>query len=272
MAGRRFFLKRGNSVLPYVWLWNVKIPMYGLMIFTGVVLGLIVALCFPSKKTVARQDIRYVSCYVGIGVFAGAKILFLAVTIPQLLALKKPPALSWTLISQLFSAGFVFYGGVFGGVLGAFLYAKQFHLDFFPLLESLIPSVPLIHAFGRIGCFCAGCCYGLPASPPWGVYFSADSVAPKGISLFPIQLVESGINFVLFAVLFCYSRRARPDGRILGLYFLCYSVERFILEFFRGDGVRGVLLGLSTSQWISIVVFLAGGYLLMRKQKKRVCA
>lgn len=251
-------------MLPYIWLFGtVKIPMYGVMILLGVVTGLLVALRFPCKKEIARADIRFVSCYIGIGVFLGAKLLFLAVTIPQLLALPHPPALSWALVSQLVSSGFVFYGGLGGGLLGAYLYARQFRLPFLPLLESLIPSVPLIHAFGRIGCFCAGCCYGLPAPAPWGVRFAVGSAAPTNITVFPIQLVESTLNLGLFAALFAYSRKERANGRLLALYLCSYAFIRFMLEFFRGDTVRGAALGLSTSQWASLAAFIGGGILLL---------
>jgi phosphatidylglycerol:prolipoprotein diacylglycerol transferase len=126
-----------------------------------------------------------------------------------------------------------------------------------------------MHAIGRIGCFCAGCCYGRAMDPPFGVYFRADSVAPIGVALFPVQLLESVLNFILFIILFGYSRKPRADRQITGLYIACYGVIRFILEFFRGDGERGILWIFSTSQWISLALIPLGLYWLLKATKKR---
>ncbi len=172
-------------------------------------------------------------------------------------------------INMLFSHGFVFYGGLIGAVFGVFVYSRQFRLPFWHLTDSLIPSVPLMHAIGRIGCFCAGCCYGRATEPPWGVYFRDDSVAPAGVALFPVQLLESGLNLILFFVLFCYSRKPKAKRRITGLYIAGYGIIRFILEFFRGDGDRGILWIMSTSQWISIILIPLGLYWLFSTAKKR---
>jgi phosphatidylglycerol:prolipoprotein diacylglycerol transferase len=172
-------------------------------------------------------------------------------------------------VTFLLTHGFVFYGGLIGAVAGIFIYSKQFRLRTWHLIDGLIPSVPLIHAIGRIGCFCAGCCFGQPTAPPWGVYFRADSVAPHGVALFPVQLLESALNFILFVALFAYSRKPRADKQITGLYVAGYGVIRFALEFFRGDSDRGVFWLLSTSQWISLVIIPIGLYFVLKHAKKR---
>lgn len=256
-------------MLPFITVFGIKIPMYGLLISAGVALGVFITARFPCKKGIARQDILFASCFAGIGAFAGAKLLYLAITIPQLLQMATPPAFSWELVTTLFSYGFVFYGGAIGGLLGIFIYARKYKINFFNLSEILIPSIPLIHAIGRLGCFCAGCCYGRPMDPPWGVLFRTDSVALQGITLFPIQLLESALNLVLFVGLFAYSRKERFNGQILGFYFIGYGIERFVLEYFRYDEVRGFILGLSTSQWISLLLIPIGLFLLFRHKMKR---
>ena len=250
-------------MLPFINVFGISIPMYGLMISIGVALGVLAAVYLPCKKNIPRQDLFFSFCYAGIGVFIGAKLLYLITVAPSLFFSDDAPEITLELIIRLFRYGFIFYGGVFGGILAVYIYTKKYKLSFINIMEVLIVSVPLIHAVGRIGCFCAGCCYGRPAAPPWGVYFKAGSSAPYGVSLFPIQLLESAINIVLFAAIFIYSRKDRKDGQIIGFYFVGYGIERFILEYLRYDQAP-ILLGLSLSQIISLLIIPIGILLFAR--------
>jgi len=255
-------------MLPTITVFGLTIPVYGPLILIGCVLGILVAVYFPVRRDIKRQDIFFSSLYALIGVIVGAKLLYLAISLPSFIEAHAQTA--WTLedINILFTHGFVFYGGLIGAVLGIFIYSRQYRLPFWHLTDGLIPSVPLMHAIGRIGCFCAGCCYGRAMNPPWGVIFRADSVAPAGVALFPVQLLESAANFILFIILFCYSRKPRADRQITGLYIACYGVIRFMLEFFRGDGDRGMLWLFSTSQWISLALVPLGLFWLLKSAKR----
>ncbi len=237
--------------------------MYGLLIMAGCALSVAFAVYARRNADIPKQDIFFAACYAGVGAFLGAKLLYLALTIPGLLLERVP--LTPALLYELFAYGFVFYGGALGGLGAIALYTRKYKLAYLPLVETLIPSVPLLHAFGRLGCYCAGCCYGIVAQPPWGVYFRSDSVALHGIPLLPIQLYESVFNLLLFVFLSLYARKPRPAGRILGLYLIAYAVARFVLEFFRFDAARGFLWGISTSQWIGLLLIPCGLYLFLRK-------
>ena len=120
------------------------------------------------------------------------------------------------------------------------------------------------HAFGRIGCFFAGC-YGIS----WKhgvVYHSTVGFTPIGVPLLPIQLIEAGTLLVLFAVqLFLFLHRHRI-GRNTVFYFFAYPAVRFVLAFFRSDAERGKLLGSSTSQWGSVLIIgiLIAGIIIRR--------
>ena len=160
-----------------------------------------------------------------------------------------------------------FAPGLIGAVLAMWWYTHHFKMDFWQSVELLIPSVPLVHAFGRIGCFCGGCCYGIPFDPPIGIAFTNSPVAPNGIPLFPVQLVEAGLNFLLFFFLLWFAGKPRPQGRILGAYVIAYAVIRFVLEFLRYDYERGILWVFSTSQWISLILLPIGIWLLARRAK-----
>lgn len=250
-------------MLPFLSIFGRQIPMYGLLIMAGCALGVTFAVYARRNAGIPKQDIFFAACYAGVGAFLGAKLLYLAITLPWLLM--ERVALTPSLLYELFAYGFVFYGGALGGLGAIFLYARKYKLAYLPLVETLIPPVPLLHAFGRLGCFCAGCCYGIIAQPPWGVYFRADSVALQGVPLLPTQLYEAAFNLLLFVFLSIYARKPHPAGRILGIYLIAYAIARFVLEFFRFDAARGFLWGISTSQWIGLLLIPCSVYLLVRK-------
>ena len=99
------------------------------------------------------------------------------------------------------------------------------------MAEAFVPGVPLFHCFGRIGCFMAGCCYGIPTEGPLGITFTHSIVAPNGVSLLPIQLIEAGANVITFIILLVFKKKLKRPLQNFGLYLLIYSIERFILNF-----------------------------------------
>jgi phosphatidylglycerol:prolipoprotein diacylglycerol transferase len=136
-----------------------------------------------------------------------------------------------------------------------------------PALDVLAPSLALGQAFGRIGCYLHGCCYGVPvdAGAWYGCVFPANSVpydpnAPfpvrPGTPLWPTQLVSSFDLFCIFVILSLFFRHQRRSGEVLALFFILVSAERFTVEFFRGDThLPGQL---SMAQRVSIGIFIAG--------------
>ena len=169
---------------------------------------------------------------------------------------KRPPAIQQTAGAFAIFCNFI---DKFPDFLYNEAILKQRRLSFDSLGRDLVPALPLFHAFGRVGCFLAGCCYGIPAPAGWlGVTFPASAVeAPSGVPLLPVQLYEAAGCVLLFLLLDHLTDRGWPGGRLLALYLALYAVFRFLLEFLRGDAVRGSLGPLSTSQVISLAV-LAG--------------
>jgi phosphatidylglycerol:prolipoprotein diacylglycerol transferase len=121
-----------------------------------------------------------------------------------------------------------------------------------------MPSIALAQAFGRLGCFLAGCCYGMETESRFSLVFPENSYAPSGVHLFPAQPISSALNFLNFFALIFFAKRVKADGQVAALYLIFYSVGRFIIEFFRGDIERGSIGVLSTSQFISIFIFIIG--------------
>lgn len=130
--------------------------------------------------------------------------------------------------------GFVFYGGFIGACLATIVYARIKRLLLWKLADLFAPSVALGHAFGRLGCFFNGCCFGKVCTLPWAVKFPPPHVM-TGIPVHPTQLYEIAGNLVIFAALSAYYRRKKFDGEVWWLYVLTYGVLRFATEFFRGD-------------------------------------
>ena len=153
-------------------------------------------------------------------------------------------------IQWLFTGGIVFYGGLIGFLFSVILFCKIFKKDKTVYFSWLTPAIPLFHMFARIGCLMGGCCYGIESS--WGIVLAAD----PGVVRLPVQLFESICNLFILITLLLYQSKHKVSKYTLYIYLFLYSICRFILEFFRGDAVRGIWLFLSTSQIISLIMLV----------------
>ncbi len=255
---------------------NIKIlkwdlPLYGLLFYLGIVCAAAVAVLICRKRKIELFDMVCSAVYTMIGAILGAKLLFLAVTLPEIIELFRIYPAEDVLFS-IIKGGFVFYGGLLGGALGLFIYIKQFKLKLEHYVEVYATVVPLGHAFGRIGCFFAGCCYGMEYDGPLShTYTVSAGSTPLGVPLLPIQLIESACLFLLFgSLMIAFFKGKRIPYLCTRIYAIGYAALRFTLEFFRGDKERGVAL-FSTSQWISlgIVVFVSTLWIISAKRKKK---
>lgn len=255
-------------MLPVINLFGINIPTYGLLICIGIIVGLIVIIkSFSKYYSVSKEDILYALIFGIIGAIIGAKLLYIITNI-ELLIENKENMLE--ILSSMINGGFVFYGGLIGGVLGVYIYAKLFKIPFKQLLILIVPAVPLMHTFGRIGCLGAGCCYGIEYDGIGAITFMHSPVAPNGIELFPVQIVESICNLIIFGVLFFTYKKYVGTNKSIVLYMILYSITRFILEYFRGDALRGKVLWFYTSQWISIaIIILSITYLFITNRKQK---
>ena len=242
-------------MLPSFQAFGLTIPMYGVMSALGM-LAAFVLLGFTRKQTRFSEDqaLSAVLWAIIMG-FVGAKVLYWLVEIKQVIA--DPSFLLHTL-----REGFVFYGALIGGLGGVAIYARNKKLPFLSLTDYFIPGLVIGHAFGRIGCFFAGCCYGMECETPISIVFPAGGAAPAGIPLLPTQLMESAFLFLLCAFLVWQLTKKKPFGTVSGWYMVLYGAWRFTIEFFRSDE-RGFVGALSTSQFISIFIFAGGLALLL---------
>lgn len=243
----------------------ITIYGYGLMIAIGIMAAFATAEYRAGKMNLEPGRIFGLTVWGVIGGLLGAKLLYFITQFREVVSDPK----------HLFSIsdGFVVYGGILGGILGGGLFCKRKKLNFLKYFDLAMPSVALAQGFGRIGCFLAGCCYGMETKGVLGVVFHESEYAPNGIPLVPTQLISSGLDFLHFFILIFLAKRVKADGQVAGFYLIFYSIGRFILEFYRGDLVRGSVGSLSTSQFISIFLLVFGCSIVLTqayRTRKRV--
>lgn len=257
-------------MLPYITIFGKDISMYFLMALLGGVIMLPTAIMLAKKrKTIPTDHILYILLYAAIGCLIGSKALYLIISIDKYwykeLSLVDNLKYWYYLLT---SGGLVFYGGLLGAIAGIYIYTKESKLPFYETIETIIPAVPLFHAFGRVGCFLAGCCHGIPYDGPLSVTYTNAIGGINSTPLLPVQLFEAIGNLILSAILIAISLKYVTKACLSSIYLISYSVMRFILEFFRGDVIRGSFLSLSTSQWFSIMAFISGFIIILIKSMK----
>ncbi len=262
-------------MLPDFELFGRTISTYPLVAVIGVLLAGVFACRVAKKRGYDDNTMIMFLLVAGIGAIIGSHLLYAMTNSGYIYLLfengfKGVDSLEkvWQLLVLIFG-GSVFYGGLIGGTLAGIIYAKKKKLNLGAYSDMVAPAVPLLHTFGRIGCFLGGCCYGVEAA--FGFTYTRSLVeAANGVSRFPIQLVEAAFNLVLFFILWALLRKNLLKDRLFLLYLLLYSVGRFILEFWRGDEYRGFVFGaLSTSQFISILIFVTAAVLFILKSRTK---
>jgi phosphatidylglycerol---prolipoprotein diacylglyceryl transferase len=235
----------------------VRLHTYGVLLAIAFLAGLWIANRQARKVGLDPARITDMAVYVLIGGLVGAKLMLVLVEYKYYL---QNPAELWT----IFQSGGVFYGGLLGALPVAWWYARRHGLDGWRTADVLAPGVAIGQAIGRLGCFAAGCCYGKVCSRPWAVtfhdpYASRAVGTPIEVALHPTQLYESGAVLIIFLGLLWLAGRKKFNGQVALVYLALYAVTRFVIEFYRGDAVRGTVFGgvMSTSQFIAVLVALA---------------
>jgi phosphatidylglycerol:prolipoprotein diacylglycerol transferase len=224
---------------------------YGVLLAAAYLLGLQLALVRSKKAGLDAGRVPDLGVYIVIAALVGAKLLLLAVNYNYFRSNPKE-------VLVLVRSGGVFYGGLIAATLVAFWYIRRHRLPLWTTCDMFAPGIALGHVIGRLGCLMAGCCFGVPTTKPWGITFTDPFAAvnvgtPLNVPLHPTQLYEAGAELVILVLLLATERRGKFAGRTFWLYMLLYAISRFIIEFYRGDE-RGVIMGFSTSQFISLIL------------------
>lgn len=174
-------------------------------------------------------------------------------------------------------SGGTFYGGIIAMTLFGIFYSRRyFKGSEWKIFDIVVIGGALGHVFGRLGCFSAGCCYGLPTEFPWGVKFpfhGENIHRYHDVFIHPTQIYEASLNLLNFVILFLVWRKRKFGGQVFSLYLINYGIIRFLVEFLRNDGGRGYIikssskfLSLSIPQLISVLLIVSG--IILYKQLK----
>ncbi len=245
-----------------------SIGVYGICCTVGIVLAGLLSLYNAKSQKIDKYDMIICFAAILIGAFIGAKLLYLIIDFNFVRQYFEQNGFNFETLSGIMQGGFVFYGGFIGGILGILIFSGIRKVSPIHFITVIAPSVPLAHAFGRVGCFMAGCCYGIP-SEKFGIAFTNSIGAPNGIKLLPVQLLEAGLLLILAAICQIYFLKSKHRHCNVYFYLFLYPIIRIVTECFRyDDAERGIFFGLSTSTWISICIIVAGIILLAVDIKK----
>lgn len=212
--------------------------------------GCLITTIYTKRAARKELGIEYLSnnffYIIFIAGFVGGKLFFYLEK--PLFYLNNP-----SLLLDNFSGGFVFYGSFVTIIPVIIWYLKQHKIPVLPMLDILAITTLIVHSFGRLGCFAAGCCYGSPTNSWFGMVFPTSNA----IKVHPTQLYELYILVMLLVILLIIKKNKKFNGQIFLLYLGLYAISRSILELFRGDA-RGYLIKdfLSHSQFIALLIFI----------------
>jgi phosphatidylglycerol:prolipoprotein diacylglycerol transferase len=251
--------------------------------------GLMMALGFLAADCVIRLEGRrrglnseYSSSMVVAAAaagIAGSRIYAILDDLPAYLADPK---------MMIFSgSGFVFYGGMIGGILGAYLVSRWYRVSFGVTMDMAAPALAIGQSIGRLGCQLAGDGdWGLPSTIPWAMSYpkaivgwNADTVLKlddnyrlvsgffPGVRVHPAPVYESLLYAGVFMILWSMRKTSYPAGRLIYWYMVLAGAARFVVEFVRIN--PRVFHGLSEAQLIAVVMMIVGAVALMLTTEKQ---
>jgi phosphatidylglycerol:prolipoprotein diacylglycerol transferase len=244
---------------PYIHIFGLKIPAYGVMVLLAVVTAYFALAFFSRREKVPFDKLENLFIATFIAAIVGARIFYLI----------EHNQFSLINLIKVWEGGLDFFGGFVFAAVTVLVGIKALKLPFWKVLDIAAISLILAHSVGRLGCWLAGCCYGKPTDLPIGVVFPPESIAPSGVALYPTQLMEATGNFIGYLLLFYIYKKGKPfDGIIVSLYLIWYGTERFLLEFIRGVTPPIPGLGLTWNQIVALGGILTGIVFLVFTSKR----
>lgn len=251
---------------------SIPVQGYGVMILLGVICGVIMAARrAPLIGVEPRQclDVGIFGVCVGL---LGARLMHIVLNWHNF-----DPSIHGSAgvvnMFKLWEGGLVFYGGFITALPAAWFYCKYYGIPPIPFLDMSVPSLIAGQAFGRIGCFLNGCCYGRTCDLPWAVRFPVESI-PGPFSRHPTQIYASIAAALTAAFLYAYWPRRQYDGQILSLMLIMAGTTRFFEESLRADDVAAfpaLSSWMTIAQWIAMLIFFSGTGLLFYFRNRQTC-
>lgn len=241
------------------------LPTYGVLVAAAFLVSLWMVNRLSRRAGMDADAVMNLGIYTAIAGMVGAKVMMVLLDLGYYT--RNP--------GELFSfatlqAGGIFYGGLIGALVTAFLYMRSRKLPGLATADVFAPAIALGHSIGRLGCFAAGCCWGAECHLPWAVTFTNPEAnrltdVPLGIPLHPTQLYEALGEAVIFVVLYRWFAKPHRPGSIIGLYLALYSTVRFLVEFVRAHDKANFHVGpIVVEQWIALGLFALGLFLMRR--------
>jgi phosphatidylglycerol---prolipoprotein diacylglyceryl transferase len=242
---------------------------YGVLVAVAFLAGLWVAARLGKREGLNPETLTNLVIYCALAAIGGAKLMMFIVD-PRY---RQNPAEIFSM-DTLRAAG-VFYGGLIAALAMAFWYIRRTGLPPWKTADVCAPGIALGHGIGRLGCFSAGCCWGVECHLPWAVTFHSRVASeivgvPLGVPLHPTQLYEAFAEFAIFGLLYWRIGKPHRPGEIISLYLIIYGLVRFVVEFFRYHE-QGNLWGtpLDASQWISLGLCAAAAIWFLKHREPR---
>jgi len=237
---------------------SLTIYTWGLMVGLAFTAGYFLTLRLAKKKNIAPEKIIWLTLVIFVGAIFGSRLTFLLQTPHQLLA---DPGLIWAP-----NSGAMFLGGLLGAIFFSWLYIKRVKLNFWEIADLLVLPLALGIGIGRIGCLLINDHLGTSTSLPWGILW------PDGILRHPVAAYESLAGFAFFVLFLWLKNKTKRLGDLFLFFLSSYSVVRFLLDFTRQP--QGYLADihfwqLSTSQWLTILIFISTLFLWLVKKSKQ---
>jgi len=243
---------------------DFPISTYGLMMAMAFLIGLWILKIEFERLKIPVEAVDMIFWRAAIGGIVGARIYY--VILMKISGNPEP------ILNLIFSrSGMVFFGGLLGGALLVLHGIKKNKYPLKTILDAMAPVMVVAYGIGRIGCFFAGCCYGLETDLPWAITFSDPMcAAPTGFALHPTQLYETLASFGIFVVLWNLRKRISFSGGLFATYLAFAGLERFLIEFFRDKD--DYLLGsrFTMAQFIGLGIIVFGIYLFSIWKKSQV--
>jgi len=246
---------------------DFMVPTYGVLVALGFLAAIWVAARLARKSGLDPDKVTNLGVYCALAGLAGAKLLMVILDFGYY---RENPGELFSL--STLRAGGVFYGGLIMALVVSLVYMRRRGLPALKTADALAPGIALGHSIGRLGCFAAGCCWGVECQRWWAVTFTDPQArslvgVPLNLAVHPTQLYEAGAEAIIFGVLYRWYGRHGRDGAVIGLYLILYSVVRFLVEFVREHQQENPFGGpLSAAQWIALALICVGGWLLVRRR------
>ena len=242
-------------------------PTYGLMAALGMIFGLFVVFRLARFRGMDPDQMWNLGGLAAFSGILGSKLLLVLMSWREYLA---DPGRIFSM--ALLQSGGAFSGGLVLAMICVWWYLRREKIPFLAAADVFAPGVALGHAFGRIGCLAAGCCYGRETHLPWAITFhnpwaAEFSGTPLNRPLHPTQLYECVAEAINFVFLYWLCKRKKFEGQVIALFMIIYGIERYICEFFRGDPGRGAVLGglMTWTQLIALGLVVGGFIIYLRR-------